>query len=147
MPRLAASIVASAAAAAPRKSELRVPEDDLREDVGALIGRAEEVLQRGPCFASSSEYAVGSCVAISGAKIATTSIAASTIRPMHDFGLRSSRRSHSGSPGSGGAARARHLLQGERHGGARCALVDARPAGSATRAPPSSRARAGRGPG
>jgi len=49
---------------------------------------------------SMSEYAVGSCVAISGAKTATAIIPASTIIPPRDFGLASSRSSHDGNPGS-----------------------------------------------
>ena len=66
MPRIAASAVAIAPAAAPSSNERRAPTDDLREDVASLVGRAEQVVPatvlarveevrtRSPCSTESS---------------------------------------------------------------------------------------------
>ena len=55
MPRLAASTVASVAAAAPRKSELRVPQTTCDQMSVPWSVVPKKWFQEGDCFASSSE--------------------------------------------------------------------------------------------
>ena len=105
---VAASAVASVAAAAPEEERGARAPDDLREDVGALIGRAEEVVPAtGAAWRRAASRRSGRASRSAARRPRPATIAVSTIRPKRDFGFASSSRSHSGIAEQPAPARAR----------------------------------------
>src|SRR5439155_15638349 len=98
MPSTVASDIASAAAAAPSMSDVRVPRTTWEKMSLPWSVVPNGWCHDGACFASNRENALGSCVAISGAKSATRIMNVKTTSPPRDFGFESSRRSQ---PGTG----------------------------------------------